>query len=132
MIWSAIKHYGAIDADELDRRRESIQIAVERMADVTWERQRQAEIQRYGDDTEFSRQPIREHEQAHVILPAVSDEVAFRFRQLAEKGPAVVSVVEARRRVQPWTRAEVLIDRTSLPGPIASDAPLQLHRFEYC
>ncbi|MCH8131405.1 MAG: phage portal protein [Myxococcales bacterium] len=66
---------------------------------------------------------IREQAQAHVVLPRVTDEVAFEFRRLSRRLPKMIEVQESHRREYPWLVADVILDRSSLPWPIRLTQP---------
>ena len=95
------------------------------MASDRWDRQRQARIDeliRFGKtppaDVTVSREPIREQIHAHVILPRVSDDVAFVFRRMAAEPHrhGMIEVQSSHRRDYPWLTQDVLLDRLQRAG----------------
>lgn len=112
-LWWAIREYGQIDQPELDRRIDAIRRRVETMALDVWERRE-------------DRTTIAEQKQAHVILPIVSDEVAYDFRELAEEMPGMLEVRDTIQREHRWSTVEVDLDCTHLPRPLRSDLPQRI------
>ena len=130
-IRSAIMELGGIDRLELDRRLDAIKREVQSTAAVVWDRQLRAELKLAGDaeGTYFHPRPIREQRQAHVILPRVTNQVAFAFRRLAEQLPQAAELIEVQDshlRAYPWRSAEVTLDRSTLPGPLRSAEPITI------
>ncbi len=74
---------------------------------------------------------IAEESSPRVIVPEVSDEIGFRLRRLARQTdpnddsipylPGLV-VVDSGEREYPLTEMDVVVDRSLLPKPLASDA----------
>ena len=129
-LYQEICRLGEISQPELERRLDAIRGEVQSLAAAVWQRQRASELARYGgDDESFAFRPgkIREQMEAHVVLPNLSDEVAFAFRALANDLPGMFEVREARRREYPWSAADVRLDRSSLPRPLQSSQPLVVH-----
>lgn len=126
-LWSEICRLGDISPAELQRRLDDIKARVQTTAAIVWERQRAQQQMMYGISAdEFKPTPILEQREAHVILPQVSDEVAFAFRKMEQELPGMVEVQDSTRREYPWLNAEVFMQRTSLPLPIRSEAPVTL------
>jgi len=127
-LFGEIRRLGGIDEEELQRRLDAIRSDVQGTAAAVWDAQRRAEMDQYGQETDFEFRPgkILEQTEAHVVLPAVSDEVAFEFRSLAEDLPGMIQVQDARRRVYPWSAAEVRLDRSTLPRPLRSSRPITI------
>jgi penicillin-binding protein 2 len=123
-LWAAVMRLGAIDRPDLDRRLDSIKSGVEKIAAAVLERR-----VREGADQAPRVQPVREQQQAHVVLPGVSREVAFEFRRLAERlaitadGRPGIVVRDVTQRVHPWGTVQVTIDREALPQPLRSEHP---------
>ncbi len=135
-LWEAMERLGGIDEDEIERRRNLIRAQLQRRSAVVWEQQRQAWMRRFGehadDDAQgepsstFKPRPLLEHRQPHVILPRVSDEVAFEFQKMAQAvgDDGLVHVMPSHARIQPWLELEVVLDR----GPASGlPKPLQAH-----
>lgn len=127
-LYGEIRRLGGIDEAELNRRLDAIRGEVQGMAAAVWAVQRDTESAKYGEGSDFEFRPgkIREQAQAHVVLPSVDDEIAFEFRLLADELPGMLEVQDARRRVYPWSEAEVRLDRSSLPRPLRSSRPMTI------
>ena len=134
-VWQAISHYGQVDRPQLNQQLDRIKRQVQSMAAHHWDRQRQARIQeliKFGKtlpaDVTVQREKIREQTHAHVILPRVSDEVAFIFRRMGAQShrPKMIEVQSSHRRDYPWQLQDVLLDRSTLPTPLRSDQPLKI------
>lgn len=127
-LWKTISREGNLPRSELDALLEKIHRDTEAMAKAVQERQRAEFHRRHGDPVpgrpdSFQPQPIREQRMAHVILPSVSDGMAFEFMRLADDLPGL-TVLDTRKREFPWSTARVTIDRSTLPRPIRSNEPL--------
>jgi penicillin-binding protein 2 len=124
-LWQSICILGNIPREELDRRLNAIKQEVQTTAAEVWDRQQLADELRFGQSggSNFKRRPIREQEQAHVVLSRVSDEVAFKFNELARQWPEMLEVQDSTRREYPWSEADVTLDRSRLPGELKSDEP---------
>jgi penicillin-binding protein 2 len=128
-LWTMISLLGEIDNDELNTRLDRIKRRVESMAAVVHDRQRQSALREYGENSdtfEFVPRPIYEQEATHVVLDQLRDEIALEFNRFAQAQPGMIEVRDARRREYPWERVEVVIDRSTLPRPIANDEPLHV------
>ncbi len=116
-LWKVLMQAGGIDRTELDRRLDAIKKDVQTMAAVVWDRQLRQMIQFGRDDADpaaFRPRPIREQRQAHVLLPRVPENAAFKLRRDAERLPGLI-VRDSHRREYPWAQADVLLDRSTLP-----------------
>ena len=113
-LWAAVRRLGGLDQAQLDRRIDAIKRHVQSMRAHVWSR--------HPDWVEP--RPIGEERQAHVILADVEDEVAFELRRIGWRLPGVVEVRSTRSRDYPWSVAEVVLDRSSLPWPLRSTVPL--------
>lgn len=121
-LWFEIRRLGNLTHEELQKRLDAIKADVLAKASASWERQWRAENKKFGiAESEFKYQPIREQTQPHVVLPRVSNEVAFAFMRLAERWPDMLEVQDSRRREYPWLTAEVPLSRASLPRSIRSN-----------
>jgi penicillin-binding protein 2 len=128
-LYRAICEYGGIDDVELARRLALIMERVERTAEHVRERQREAVVARYGAEEAarvYRPEPIAEERAAHPVLERVDDEVAFSMRALELELPGMFEVTDARRRVNPWLECTVRLDRRTLPGGLAAEAPLDV------
>lgn len=127
-LYAELRRLGGIDEAELNRRLDAIRSEVQETAAAVWAAQRAAESAKYGEESDFEFRPgrIREQTEAHVVLPSVSDAVAFEFSALADDLPGMLKVQNARRRVYPWSEAEVRLDRSNLPRPLRSNRPMRI------
>ncbi len=142
-IWAAVRRHGALSAEELAARRDAIRAEVHSLAAAVWDRQRmvwerkQEERQRMTfvapgeQERVFKPQQIAEQRQAHVILSRVTDDVAFYFTRLEkrleeEKWRGLIEVQDSSRREYPAPATSVLVDRSTLPGPLRTDQALEI------
>lgn len=127
-LWDAIRTLGGLSEEELDERRDAIKRQVETLVTLVWNRQMDQSVNEGDEDSEARRDKpkIREEEEAHVILPRVSDEVALEFQLLARRWPGMLEVQDSTRREYPWQAQTVELDRSALPGPLRSSAPIQI------
>jgi penicillin-binding protein 2 len=129
-LFDAIMTAGGFDEVELERRLDEIRARVQRIAAATWERQREAALEKYGGgDGEyiFEPEPILEQIQAHIVLENVSDDVAFAFRALSNELPeGMFEVRDFRYREYPMSEVSVTLDRSTLPRPVASEVPVEI------
>lgn len=130
-LWAAIRTTGGLSDEALLARRDAIRAEVQSMAAVVWERQRMEWLALYGIEAEgsedgFQPRPIREQRQPHVVLAGVSSEVAFEFERLSRELDQIVTVIDSRRREQPWNAVDVVLDRRLLPKPLRSDSPVSI------
>lgn len=121
-LWTEVCLLGGIGVPELQRRLDRIVEEVQSQVDVRAARQLEGEIAQFGPGAakRFRREPILEERSAHVVLPSVSDEVAFAFRAKADELPDVYEVEDARRREYPELTRTVRLDRDTLPRPLVS------------
>jgi penicillin-binding protein 2 len=103
-------------AEELGR----VRTDVEKKANTVWEARLERERAKYGEAAEeqFEARPIDEQSEPHVVRTQLSSKAAFALRKLAEAHPGVLQVQDGTRRVYPWEKANVLVDRRTLPAPI--------------
>lgn len=136
-----------VPLEEIIRRRGEIRDRVERMAESIWDnrrRERERELsERAGSGPESAMVStadvagaIREQAEAHVVLRAVPDELAFTLRRLIDEagaarergdvsyaGPALigVEVVDDTTRIYPFERMSVPVDCSTFPTPIRAE-----------
>lgn len=117
-----------LDRRELEARMAGIAEAVSRRVDAVRARQRDAWIARHGLEAvdRFRPEPIAEERQAHEVAGEISDSAAFALRRLADEHPGVIAVTDSARRVNPWHRATVMVDRSTLPSPIRRSSPISV------
>jgi penicillin-binding protein 2 len=133
-LWAAVMDLGGLDRAELDLRLDAIKHEVQSTAAVVWDRQLREALEfgrGAGEGTDFRPRPIREQRQPHVVLPRVTDQVAFAFRRLAERScvpglSKVIAVQDSHRRAYPWNTAEITLDRSTLPQPVRLDEPIRI------
>ncbi len=140
---------GGITPDEFEARRSAIIERVAKTASGLVERERGRRLEAMARGRELAAdaatvdvptaeivRPIREQVSAHVVLRGVPDTVAFAF--LASQASAArdqrgggegepipgLSVIDASERDYPFESIEVLLDRSRLPLPLASEDPL--------
>ncbi len=112
----------------LDARIAELRTSVARQAEAVRQRQLDAAVAAYGPEAAatFQPEPIREERQPHVVVEGLKDETAFDLRRLEDQAPGVVRVLDTARRVHPWSRVSITVDRSHLPRPIRSAAPLPM------
>jgi len=110
---------------DLDARLDGIAEVVARRAAMVRTRQRDAWIARHGAEAadRFRPEPILEERQAHEVVSDLSDSAAFALRRLSDEAPGVLVVTDSARRVTPWSKATVIVDRASFPRPLRDSAP---------
>jgi len=115
-LWKAVCRYGEIDRAELERRRSAIINSVQRIRAAVWQRQLERRRARTEGPIDFADIAIEvaEQHQAHVLIPAASDEAAIFFRKNREHLPGV-KVIASKRRVYPLAALSVRVDFESFP-----------------
>jgi len=127
MLLDACARAGGISREELDRRLEEIRRRVHQRAVAVWDRQLSLERARYEDaEDRFTPRPIQEHGEAHVVLQAVPDVIAFELIRLGDEWPGVLQVQESTERVLPLSVMEIDIDRSHLPRALRSSKPVRI------
>jgi penicillin-binding protein 2 len=122
-IYARIMEAGGFDQVELDRRLDAVLSRAARESTSRRQALVEREIRVFGDDArlaEIDRERVASQRGSHVILPDVSDEVAFYFQRLAEDLPGIVEVEPSTRRARPWEQVVFDLDRSNFPSPIRS------------
>jgi len=140
--WDELAQLSGVPREQLDEERRRVTIRVERMAQAVWRQRKSAlDEQRLARGLELltdeDRRPIREEVTPHVIVAEVPDRIGFAIlRRLSEQRTQAqeqsattnqlvgVHIRDGGRRVNPFESAELVIDRSTFPSPIASNAPL--------
>lgn len=130
-MWAEVCRVGGISPSELQKRIDRIKQDVQNKAADIWARQLKEEREKYGipedeDYDDFKARPIREQVMPHVILPRVSDDIAYAFKRFDQQNPGMLEVIDSRKREYPWSGADVRLSRNSLPRPIRNDAPVSI------
>ncbi|MFO0828591.1 MAG: penicillin-binding transpeptidase domain-containing protein [Phycisphaerales bacterium] len=129
-LFDALCEAGGFDRAELDRRFDEIRRRIAPRVEAYRERQRAAEETRVAAGEKptivAEDETISEQEAPHTILADVDDTTAFRFQALADALPDTIAVAPATRRIRPWNDVELSVDRSALPGPLASSKPLTI------
>jgi len=118
-----------VDFAELERRLELIRSEVELTESVVWANQEKAYNRKYKDATflePFKQMKLKEHTEAHVVLPRVTDEQAMVFSLLSESLDSAIIVQHARRREYPYKNQTILIERSELPSPMRNYDALEI------
>lgn len=133
-VWREIARLGGAPLEEVYARRDAIAQRVERMADYIheqWRQQRERQFQTQIPISEV-RRPILEQRRPHVILTRIAAGEEAQFKALSANGPQIgrdqpaVTVRTSGTRDYPWRRAEVTLDRSTLPAPLRRDEPLTI------
>ena len=118
-----------ISRAQIDEKIEIIRTQVQKRADVTWAKQREALAAKLGHDPgdSFHPEPIREQKTSHVIARQVSETAAFALRKLSDQSPYSVEVIDAMRRVHPLDSWDVRLSRKTLPKPLRNSGDANIH-----
>ncbi|MDH3584073.1 MAG: penicillin-binding transpeptidase domain-containing protein, partial [Phycisphaerae bacterium] len=118
-LWSTVAQVAGVEPTELERRRATVIRKIQAVRSDVWDRRiRRRAAERQGPvELRSRRVTVAEENEAHALLPAVSDAVAFRFRQMADRLPGV-QVIPSRTRRYPLRRLEVEVDRSVMPSPL--------------
>ena len=118
-----------ISRAQIDEKIEIIRAHVQKRAEVTWAKQREALTAKLGHDPgdSFHPEPIREQKTSHVIARQVSETAAFALRKLSDKSPYSVEVIDAMRRVHPLDSWDVRLSRKTLPKPLRNAGDANIH-----
>lgn len=127
-LWSYVCRLGAIDRQELARRLDTIKKRVQTIRADVWDRLAKRRAAETSGPVELSDVAVTlaEEEEPHTILPAVSDDVANTFRKLALKLRGL-HVIRSSTRVYTDRDFDVLVDRSTFPLPMRTDAPCDIH-----
>jgi len=118
-----------ISRAQIDEKIEIIRAQVQKRAEVTWAKQREALATKLGHDPgdSFHPEPIREQKTSHVIARQVSETAAFALRKLSDQSPYSVEVIDAMRRVHPLDSWDVRLSRKTLPKPLRNSGDANIH-----
>ncbi|MFN0010528.1 MAG: penicillin-binding transpeptidase domain-containing protein [Phycisphaerales bacterium] len=146
--WGRFCTLGGISREELDARKAAIIERVTKTASGVLERERARRLEAMTRgravaadvSTAQIERPIREQRTSHVLLRGVADTVAFGFLEAQgsraaasgggageERDAALIPGLEVRdasERDYPFETTDVLLDRSRLPLPVASEEPL--------
>jgi len=126
-LWAEIRKAGNLTPEALQRKLDAIKTDVQTKAAAVWEQQFLRERELFGTtEKQFQALPIREQSRPHVILPRVTDAVAFEFKRLLVELPDMFVVASTSRREYPWMNAEVPLPRNSLPRTIRHADPVSI------
>lgn len=141
--WARFCQIGGITREEFEARRATIIEQVTKTASSVRERERARRVEAMTRGREIAAdvptsevdRPIREQQTSHILLRGVPDTVAFAF--LAQQADAAQTgasadadtipglvVLDASERDYPFETTDVLLDRSRLPLPVASEEPL--------
>jgi len=136
MLWQMLGDLGGVQRDELERDKTRLVARIQRLASDVWSKRlknRAAEIAGPITLADVA-DPIQEQVAAHVLLPDVPDDVAVQVRSFMHEartnpGLAVwnqVKLEPTTKRRYPLETMTVTLDRTTLPGPLKNDEPLEV------
>lgn len=143
-MWTELATLGGISRDELDSRINTVKKTVQASA-AAYRKNQLARLENKaiaaGVEDEITPseydEPIIEETSPHVLLHDVDDQTAFTFIRLtqgvdvdADDAAAPmpgVTVEYAGTREYPLSELDVVLDRSTFPTPLRSDAPLHLH-----
>lgn len=140
-IWARASGLGGLDAAELRARKEDVKSGVGRLRASVWDRRIERLYEQFGEEASdrFEEEPIAEEKGFHVMVGGLGYREAFplieaidvldrRIRDAGgrpERDPAF-RVRAISRRERGLRRATVLLDRSTLPGPVRSEQPLEI------
>ena len=131
---------GDIDAATLAERQSDIRNQTGRLVEHIWQRRFEGLAEKYDDPAErFKMEPIAEQKGFHAVIDGLDDDGAFPLiraideldRQIREAGgdpdrdPAF-RIRDVSRRDRGYRRANVTLDRSTLPMPLRSDTPMMI------
>ena len=131
---------GDIDAATLAERQSDIRNRPGRLVEHIWQRRFEGLAEKYDDPAErFKMEPIAEQKGFHAVIDGLDDDGAFPLiraiddldRLIREAGgdpdrdPAF-RIRDVSRRDRGYRRANVTLDRSTLPMPLRSDIPMTI------
>ncbi len=134
-IWGKIAQLADTPLDEIVQKQAEIEQRVERMANHIWgiwltkERQEFPGANLTIDDV---KKPIREQEQAHVIVRRIDASKEALFHRFAADGPRInttdpaITIQSAGTRSYPQRDVTIAVTRSSLPSPLRFEEPLDV------
>lgn len=147
--WNELAAIVGVTRDQLEEERRRIEARVERMAQAVWRQRKSAlDEQRLARGLELltdeDRRPIREEVTPHVVIAQIPDRTGFSLlRRLSEQQqqqqenaqhqpPQLIGVHvrDGGRRTHAYDTADITIDRSTFPSPIASRTPLPVTTVE--
>ncbi len=136
-LWLTLCKVGGVDPSILHQRRRRIIRKVEMIASDVWLRRLQRRQLEIDEPVELSdvAQPIGEQQAPHAILKSVEGQAMIAVRQriaMAQEadGPSVwdeVSIEPDKQRVYPLDTMTLVLDRSTLPGPLRDQTPAEVH-----
>ena len=134
-----------LTAEQFQERRDKIIAEVARAASNVHERERLKRAESMARGREMAAEdipladvsrPIREQTTAHIIMRGVDDQIGFKLLPLADPGSGAAGagvnflpglrVFDASGRDYPHERMEVLIDKSTFPGPLKAEQPVKV------
>ena len=126
-LLETIAGLGGIGQLEMQRQIDEIKGRVQRMASTVWARQLSDHLAKGRSEKTFRVKPIREQEQAHVVLAGLDEEKALSIEYATESHRDLIEIRPTRARFYPWSAQEVTLRRDNLPAPIRAASPMTVH-----
>lgn len=126
-LWESLCSAGGIDREELEHRRDTIVRRVQMIRADRWDRLSERRALERGGPVELSdiAERVRDEDEPHTILPAVSEQVALHFRKLAAE-QKYIHVKPSTRRDYPLRRATVGVEFDHFPQQLRGGKKAQL------
>jgi len=135
-MWETLCGVGGIDRPELEERKATVIRRVKQIASVVWDRRLRRRLTREDEPVSLAdvSQPIGEQVAAHALLTNVAPASLIRFRGLlataAEQQEdsvwCQVSIEASKHRAYPLEKMTVMVDRSTLPGPLRREVPVEV------
>ncbi|MFW6337093.1 MAG: penicillin-binding transpeptidase domain-containing protein, partial [Phycisphaeraceae bacterium] len=135
-LWSDLAGMGRVNREELDQRLNRIRRSVAGLSSHLYELWRLRRMQELKEDVTVDEvaRPIAEQRLAHAVLRDVGEDTRLlihSFRQSAADDPSLaawreVEVRKPSQRRYPLETMVIELDRSTLPGPLASDEPIEV------
>lgn len=141
---TTLAEFTGINKAELDERCEATVERVQNLQSYLWNAWRKKESEKRGEDVPLEQvaKQIRDEVQHHVVLSGLTDEQMRAIQKFIDEGDlALREGNEEARYALPWTmvqlrrttlrdypadRQTVVLDRSTLPGPLANSEPIEI------
>ena len=121
-LWLTMVELGGLSREEVETRKSEIVEKVQLIRAEVWDRRAREREAEFGTPVTLREVaiPVAEEREMHTILPAVSADVAYRFRELGDKLPGVV-VEPSKTREYAQQEIEIELDRATLPAMLKQE-----------
>ncbi len=135
-MWQALSRLGRVPPDQLEQRKTTIVRRVNQIASSVWAGRLRERAARYNEPVRLIdvAQPIGEQVAYHEVLTNLDSQALIAVQGLidaAKSDPALavweqVQVEPSKTREYPLETMTVVLDRSSLPGPLRSETPVEM------